>query len=268
MSSISRTINTRSFNIARTASTQSFNLTQKATMSSSQFGELKVENTNIKTAPGVELSQKQQTLLGSVLDLFAGRPSLAKLQLWTDDATFTDPITIAKGRKQYEPQWYGLQAAFSEIERQSHEVTSAGNPIEMDMTTRYVVKGIGSEKIISSKVLVHLDAAGEKIVKVEDKWNGKLPDSGIANVSSPLQYMNPFWWLQYAGGWAWWCWSFTWETTIWRVRESLSSSVFVLLYRTLLTSISQAFRRLNANSVPLAVSVPKNAQEDAEKGNQ
>lgn len=237
-------------------------------MSSSQFGELKVENTNIKTAPGVELSQKQQTLLGSVLDLFAGRPSLAKLQLWTDDATFTDPITIAKGRKQYEPQWYGLQAAFSEIERQSHEVTSAGNPIEMDMTTRYVVKGIGSEKIISSKVLVHLDAAGEKIVKVEDKWNGKLPDSGIANVSSPLQYMNPFWWLQYAGGWAWWCWSFTWETTIWRVRESLSSSVFVLLYRTLLTSISQAFRRLNANSVPLAVSVPKNAQEDAEKGNQ
>ncbi|CZT14868.1 uncharacterized protein RCC_00805 [Ramularia collo-cygni] len=177
--------------------------------SPSQFGELKIENTSIKTAPGVELSQRQQTLLGSVLDLFAGRPSLAKLQLWTDDATFEDPITIAKGRKQYEPQWYGLQSAFSEIERKSHEVTSAGNPIEMDMTTRYVVKGINVEKVIVSKILVYLDDAGEKIVKVEDKWNGNMPTSAIAN----------------------------------------------------------AFRRLNANSVPLMISVPKNAEEDAKRGN-
>ena len=64
-----------------------------------------IENTNISTAPGVELSSQQKTIVGSVLDLFAGRPSLEKLQLWSDDATFEDPITIAKGRKQYEPQW-------------------------------------------------------------------------------------------------------------------------------------------------------------------
>ena len=37
--------------------------------------------------------------------LFAGRPSLKKLQLWADDASFEDPITLAKGRKHYEPQW-------------------------------------------------------------------------------------------------------------------------------------------------------------------
>lgn len=90
------------------------------------------------------------------------------------------------------------------------------------MTTRYVVKGVNMEKVMVSKVLVHLDAAGEKIVKVEDKWDGKLPDSGIANVSSPIQYMSPFWWLGYSAGWAWWCWSLTWETAIWRVREPFS----------------------------------------------
>lgn len=101
MSLLTRPITTRSFNIARTAPSATINLSRKAKMSSSQFGELKIENTSIKTAPGVELSQRQQTLMGCVLDLFAGRPSLAKLQLWTDDATFTDPITIAKGRKQY-----------------------------------------------------------------------------------------------------------------------------------------------------------------------
>ena len=37
--------------------------------------------------------------------LFAGRPSLKKLQLWDDNGVFQDPITKAEGRKQYEPQW-------------------------------------------------------------------------------------------------------------------------------------------------------------------
>lgn len=91
------------------------------------------------------------------------------------------------------------------------------------MTTRYVVKGINMEKVMVSKVLVYLDEAGEKIVKVQDKWNGNLPDSGIANVSSPLQYLSLFWWLRYYEGWAWWFWSFTWETSVWMVRAPLLS---------------------------------------------
>ncbi|GAB7363791.1 hypothetical protein MBLNU230_g4358t1 [Neophaeotheca triangularis] len=177
-------------------------------MSNNNLGELKIENTNIQTSSSVTLSDHQKTLVGSVLDLFAGRPSLPKLQLWKDDATFTDPLTIAQGRKQFEPQWYGLQAAFSEIERLHHEVTSSGNPIEMDLKTRYVVKGIGKEQTINSKILIHTE--GDKISKVEDKWDGQLPEGQIA----------------------------------------------------------QAFRRLNAVSVPNMVGVPKNAEEDAKRGNQ
>ncbi|KAF2110552.1 hypothetical protein BDV96DRAFT_603647 [Lophiotrema nucula] len=172
-------------------------------------GNLNIETTNIDTAPGVSLSSEQKTVVGSVLDLFAGLPSLPKLQLWRDDATFTDPITIATGRDKYQAQWYGLQTAFSEIERQHHQVTDSGNPIILDLKTRYVIKGIGKEQIIASKVFIHLDGEG-KIAKVEDKWDGKLPDSSIAN----------------------------------------------------------AFRHLNAVSVPKMVSVPKTDEEDAKKGNQ
>lgn len=146
---------------------------------------MKIENTNIKTAPGVSLSDKQQTIVGSVLDLFAGRPSLAKLQLWDDDATFEDNITVARGRKQYEPQWYGLQSAFSQIERLSQEVTDAGNPILMDMKTRYVVNGVNVEKVIESKITITIDEATGKIKQVQDKWNGALPEGAIANVSCP-----------------------------------------------------------------------------------
>lgn len=182
----------------------------------SSSNDLKIESTNISSAPGVDLSSHQKTLVGSVLDLFAGRPSLAKLQLWSDEGEFTDPLTIAKGRKQYEAQWYGLQTAFSEIERLHHEVKSNGNPIEMDLKTRYVVKGIGKEQTIQSLILIHTDASGEKIVKVEDKWDGKLPESSIANVS----LFSPFSWERYAEGWVFWGWSLVWETWVWRVSES------------------------------------------------
>jgi len=168
-----------------------------------------IENTNIKTAPGVELSAQQKTIVGSVLDLFAGRPSLEKLKLWTDDGVFEDPITVARGRKQFEPQWYGLQSAFSEIERLSHQVTSSGNPIVMDLKTRYVVKGINKEQTIASVVTIKTTADGSKIEHVADKWDGELPDSGIKN----------------------------------------------------------AFRRLNAVTVPHMISVPKNKEEDEKRGN-
>lgn len=136
--------------------------------STTDKGELKIENTNINTKLDVDLREHKKLLVGSVLDLFAGRPSLAKLQLWKDDATFTDSFTIAQGREQYEAQWYGLQSAFEEIERLSHEVTSAGNPIEMDLKQRYKVKGIGKETTVTSKVNIFLE--GDYISRVEDKW--------------------------------------------------------------------------------------------------
>jgi hypothetical protein len=126
---------------------------QKDAVNSTQTSmatDLGIENMNVSSANGVSLSEQQRLLVGSVLDLFAGRPSLKKLQLWADDAKFQDPLTHAEGRKQYEAQWYGLQTAFSEIERLHHSVTSAGNPITMDLKTRYKVKGIGKEAVIES----------------------------------------------------------------------------------------------------------------------
>ena len=224
--------------------------TKNARMSSTtNTGELKLENTDIKTAPGVDLSSEQRTLVASVLDLFAGRPSLAKLQLWKDDAVFSDPITVAKGRKEFEPQWvsldmpsasrqnhtrnkpsnkaflkqYGLQTAFSAIERKSHSVTSAGNPIEMDMTTMYKVKGIGKETTITSKVNIFHE--GGKITKVEDKWDGKLPDSGIANVSKPwTNAVDPRFWANYWLGWSYSLLVFVHDRWWWMVRDFVISS--------------------------------------------
>lgn len=179
-----------------------------------EHGELKIENTNLNCAADVKLSEQQKTLVGSVLDLFAGRPSLAKLQLWKDDAEFVDPLCIAKGREQFQAQWYGLQSAFEEIERKSHQIIDGGNPIRLDMVSRYVVKGIGKEQIIDSRVHIYTD--GDKIAKVEDRWEGKLPESSIANVSL-RRLFSPFWWFFYVEGWLFWLWSFVWHTRLWNV---------------------------------------------------
>jgi hypothetical protein len=118
-----------------------------------------------------------------LVQLFKGKPTLSKLQLWTDTAKFNDPLTQAQGRKQYEAQWYGLKAAFSEIEQLHSQVTSAGNPITMDLKTRYKVKGLGMEKVIESVVKIYTDESGERITQVEDRWNGEIPEGAFAKVS-------------------------------------------------------------------------------------
>ena len=173
-----RTYNTTLFNIRKPLLSR-IQTAKRSTPTSDPNIEIKY----VQVAPGIKLSDQQNTIVGSVLDLFAGRPSLQKLALWRDDATFTDPLTIATGRDKYSAQWYGLQQAFSEIDRINHMVRDAGNPILMDLRTRYVIKGIGTEQTIQSLVAIHLDEQGN-IKKVEDKWDGKLPEGSISEVRS------------------------------------------------------------------------------------
>ncbi|KAI1343293.1 hypothetical protein F5Y15DRAFT_412088 [Xylariaceae sp. FL0016] len=162
-----------------------------------------IKNTNINEGSGVQLSSQQKLLVGSVLDLFEGNPTLKHLSLWSRDATFADPLTVAQGFDKYSAQWYGLPAIFNPIKIQSHTVTSSGNPIEMRLSNMYTVKGIKKEQVINSVIKVHVGADG-KIEKVEDRWDDKLPEGGI----------------------------------------------------------SEAFRKLNAVTVPAIVKVPKTEEED------
>lgn len=152
------------------------------------FQAYKINNTSFPTAPGVNLSDAQRVITGSVLDLFAGQPTLRKLSLWKDDATFTDPITIAEGRKQYAPQWYGLPAAFSNIERLGGQVIGGGNPIELELKTKYTVKGLGSEQTIDSKVKIFTEGEGDnlRIKRVEDRWNDDLKEGAFRDAMKNL----------------------------------------------------------------------------------
>ena len=185
--------------VARTASKtlplQQQQYRKMADTSSPDFAKYGIETTSIPTAPGVSLDASQKVILGSILDLFAGRPSKRKLTLWSDDASFHDPLTNAEGRKQFEAQWYGLKVAFSEIERLHAEVRSAGDPLEMDLKTRYKVKGLGTEQTIDSRITVSTTGQGEgmRIKQVMDKWDGEIQEGpvkkalrGLNSVTVPM----------------------------------------------------------------------------------
>jgi hypothetical protein len=98
----------------------------------------------------------------------------------------------------------------------------------MDLKTRYVIKGIGKEQTIASKVMIFYDKSSGKITKVQDKWNGKLPESSFTNVSVD-QLLSLWWWVHYSESWGWWVWSFTWEMRWWQVRALVYWSLGVVL---------------------------------------
>jgi hypothetical protein len=149
------------------------------------FASVGIKNSDINTAPGINLTPQQKLAVGSVLDLFEGRPSLKHLALWSPTATFKDPIALAQGYDQFAAQWYGLPALFRPIVIQSHRVTDGGNPLSFELSNKYVLKGLGQEKVMNSVVKISLGTDG-KIEKVEDRWNDNLPEGWISEAFRKL----------------------------------------------------------------------------------
>ncbi|KAF6829612.1 hypothetical protein CMUS01_08100 [Colletotrichum musicola] len=206
------------------------------------FESIGVKNTDIVQKSGVSLSQTQKVLVGSILDLFEGNPTLKHLSLWSKNATFQDNITVAVGFDKYAAQWYGLPALFDPIRIQSHTVTSAGNPIELQLKNTYTVKGIKTEQTMESVVQIEVGDDG-KIAKVSDRWNNELPDGAFSQVREAF--------------------GVSFSKAAWTVVGLLRQVGVAVFCRVSLWRPFWALRKLNAVSVPAFVKVPKNEEEDA-----
>ena len=142
---------------------------------------------------------------------------------------------MAEGFDRYAAQWYGLPTVFNPINLVSHTVTSAGNPIEIDLRNKYTIKGIKKEQEIHSKVKIFVDddtgvsggsgnvsSGTGKISMVEDRWNDKLPEGVISQVRQSLSNRQgggiirtvgdlvlwpldlSLWAVDKGVGWTWW----------------------------------------------------------------
>lgn len=52
------------------------------------------------------------------------------------------------------------------------------------MGNKYVLKGIKKEQVMESVVRIFTDEASGKITRVEDRWNGNLPEGAVSDVST------------------------------------------------------------------------------------
>lgn len=48
-------------------------------------------NADVAVAPGVTVDEQRRKLVGVVLDLFQGKPSLYKMRFFAEDAVYEDP---------------------------------------------------------------------------------------------------------------------------------------------------------------------------------
>lgn len=64
-------------------------------------------------------------------------------------------------------------------------MVSAGNPVEVKLKNEYTLKGVGMSQTIDSVVRIHV-GPDDRIEKVEDRWNDKLPEGAVAEVCVPV----------------------------------------------------------------------------------
>jgi hypothetical protein len=129
-----------------------------------------------QNGPEVQLTENRQQLVKDSLELFSSRPNLDIFRRWwRDDATFEDPLSVAEGFKQYAAQWFAMHKAFPQSRTLEYRILSSTtnpNQVTYALTQEYTIRFLGVKKVMNSVVVIDLDE-NEKIVKLQDMWNGK-----------------------------------------------------------------------------------------------
>ncbi|KAF8582689.1 hypothetical protein K439DRAFT_1661726 [Ramaria rubella] len=89
--------------------------------------------------------------------------------------TYKDPLSDCHSLKEYAPQWFALRKIFPKSETLAfHVLSSTDEPKRMVCSQRqqYTLRFFGTKKVINSLIVIDLDD-NDKIIKLEDKWNGE-----------------------------------------------------------------------------------------------
>ncbi|KAF9050679.1 hypothetical protein BDZ89DRAFT_1235142 [Hymenopellis radicata] len=133
----------------------------------------------------INLKADHHRIIADLQELYCCRPTPEIFERsWTKDAVFEDPLSVCKGFHEYAAQahdtylqWYAMPKLFSASVTLSSRVmssTSSPNRLVFAQTQEYTYRIGGQKKVIESIIVVDLDDE-EKIVKLSDQWDGKLP---------------------------------------------------------------------------------------------
>ncbi|CAD6587655.1 MAG: hypothetical protein ASARMPREDX12_002960 [Alectoria sarmentosa] len=139
-------------------------------------------------------SASEQTLIDDVLKLYQLQPSEQAYSHYSEDATFHDPVSIAKGLDSIKSQFNGMPKLFAESVTETCDMLASSTPsrIEINLTQKYVFKSPipfkakGAEKPVNSKVTFHLDGEG-LIVKHDEEWDHETNKQGDEGFMGKVQ---------------------------------------------------------------------------------
>ncbi|KAF8921490.1 hypothetical protein CPB85DRAFT_1271079 [Mucidula mucida] len=126
----------------------------------------------------INLKADHHRVMADLQELYCCRPTPEIFERsWNKEAVFEDPLSVCKGFHEYAAQWYAMPKLFSNSVTLSSRVmssTNSPNRLVYAQTQEYTYRIGGQKKVIESIIVVDLDEE-EKIVKLSDQWDGKLP---------------------------------------------------------------------------------------------
>ncbi|TFY67778.1 hypothetical protein EVJ58_g1405 [Rhodofomes roseus] len=137
-----------------------------------------ITNASVDVAPGVTIDDHRRTLVGVVLDLFQGKPSLYKMDFFAEDAVYEDPVAKSVGRTSIAGQFYGLPELFRSSVTKSAQITASDAHttsfrVLHEFTPKLVPKTVSFDTVMT----ITVDAAG-KITHWRDRPSAGIPDGG------------------------------------------------------------------------------------------
>ncbi|KAH9923257.1 uncharacterized protein B0H18DRAFT_909923, partial [Fomitopsis serialis] len=135
-------------------------------------------NASVAVAPGVAIDEHRRTLVGVVLDLFQGKPSLHKMSFFAEDAVYEDPVAKSVGRISIAAQFYGLPELVRASTTESARITASDARttsfhVRQAFTPKLVPKTIAFDTVMT----ITVDAAG-KIAHWQDRPSEGIPAGG------------------------------------------------------------------------------------------
>ncbi|KAK0210569.1 hypothetical protein DFS33DRAFT_1370990 [Desarmillaria ectypa] len=113
-----------------------------------------------------------QRIMADLKELYCCRPTVEIFERsWNKNAVFEDPLSYCKGYNEYAAQWFALSETLSTRIMSS---TSFPNRLVYAQKQEYTARLFGRKKVIDSIIVVDLDRE-EKIVRLVDQWDGKVP---------------------------------------------------------------------------------------------
>lgn len=135
-------------------------------------------STSTKSLPTRQPTSAEKEIIDEVLSLYQCKPSEKAYSHYSETAVFSDPVSIAKGKKSIMSQFNGMPKLFAQSDTIKCDVLDdkSSNDLKLDLTQHYVFKAGKKEKTMNS--LLTFKMQNGLIEHHEEEWDHKPNTTG------------------------------------------------------------------------------------------